>query len=81
MGKFLEKFKGRFRGDIQGVGGCETCGYGADKAMSEEEFDKLMAEIDKWVEGELKPSNALAQADAACGVSPGAMGSAASDGR
>lgn len=58
MGKFLEKFKGRFLGDIQGAGGCETCGYGADEGMSEEEFDKLMAEIDKWVEDELKPSNA-----------------------
>ena len=58
MGKFLEKFKGRFLGDIQGAGGCETCGYGADEGMSEEEFNKLMAESDKWVEDELKPSNA-----------------------
>ena len=31
-------------------------------------------DVDVW-------PNALAQADAACGVSPGAMGSAASDGR
>ena len=50
MGKLLEKFKGRFVGDVIGNNGCETCGYGADFGMSEEEFNLLLIEMDEWAE-------------------------------
>lgn len=38
---------------------------------------KDLQETARKLEASAKPPNALAQADAACGVSPGAMGSAA----
>jgi hypothetical protein len=51
MGKLLEHFKSKFSSHAgrQLSGGCDTCGYGADEAMDEDDYNSLLEEIDNWV--------------------------------
>ena len=51
MGRLFEKFRHRWVFDVEGAE-CETCGAGGEEGMSQEEFDKLLCEMDAWAEAE-----------------------------
>ena len=49
--KFLEEFTKLFNryAHSDAGDGCETCGYGASKLMSEEDYEALLRDIDRWI--------------------------------
>jgi len=54
VSKFIEAFKSRFRGFASAYtdGGCSTCGYTDDRNMDEDDYERLLAEIDEWIASE-----------------------------
>ena len=57
MKKILAHFENQFAGyaNEQGAGGCGTCGYGADRLMSSDDFETLLRDIDKFVAENFAP--------------------------
>ena len=57
MGKIFDKFFDEFirRADSHGPGGCDTCGHGAEKHMTEDAFLLLLKDIDEWAEETFHP--------------------------
>lgn len=49
--KFIDAFKSRFESFASeyAAGGCDTCGYTDERQMDEEDYQRLLAEIDEWI--------------------------------
>lgn len=50
-GPIVKEFQNGFfiRSDMDDGSGCPTCGRGAERGMSKEAFDRLLADIDQWI--------------------------------